>query len=115
MAERDLLATFEEEFHKINRLADRAIAQVDDAGLHLQINPRQNSIAAIMQHVAGNAVSRWTDFLTTDGEKPERESGIGICGSVSGGAGNCWRFGSAGGPVCLMPCRRLRMPTFRAS
>jgi hypothetical protein len=54
-------------------LADRAIAQLDDASLHIQINPLQNTVAVIMQHMAGNALSRWADFLTTDGEKPDRD------------------------------------------
>ena len=72
MPRRSLLSAFEEEFHKTKGLADRAVTQVDDAALHVQINPRQNSIAAIVQHMAGNALSRWTDFMTTDGEKPNR-------------------------------------------
>lgn len=72
MSERVLLAVFEEEFGKTKLLADRAIAQVDDHSLHIQVNPLQNSIASIVQHLAGNALSRWTDFLTTDGEKPDR-------------------------------------------
>jgi hypothetical protein len=72
MPQRDYLSAFEEEFQKTKSLADRSIAQLDDAALHLQINPRQNSIAAIVQHMAGNALSRWTDFMTTDGEKPDR-------------------------------------------
>jgi hypothetical protein len=73
MPQRSLFCAFEEEFHKTKGLADRAIAQVDDAALHLQINSRQNSIAVIIQHVAGNALSRWTNFLTSDGEKPDRD------------------------------------------
>jgi len=59
-------------FRANKRLADRAIEQVDDAKLHLALDENTNSIAVIMKHVAGNLISRWTDFLTTDGEKPER-------------------------------------------
>ncbi len=54
------------------RLAERAVEQVDDVGLRKPIDENTNSIAVIMKHVAGNLLSRWTDFLTTDGEKPWR-------------------------------------------
>lgn len=52
--------------------ADKAIAQVPDDKLHVALDANTNSIAVIMKHVAGNLHSRWTDFLTTDGEKPWR-------------------------------------------
>jgi len=52
--------------------ADKAIVQVSDENLHLALDPNTNSIAVIMKHVAGNLRSRWTEFLTTDGEKPWR-------------------------------------------
>lgn len=52
--------------------ADKAVAQVSDEKLHLALDANTNSIAVIMKHVAGNLLSRWTDFLTTDGEKPWR-------------------------------------------
>ena len=55
-------------------LGEKAIAQVrDDSALHTQIDPDSNSIAVIVKHVAGNLRSRFTDFLTTDGEKPTRD------------------------------------------
>ena len=72
MSDRHLLQAFESEFRKTKRQAEAAMAQVDDAGLHTRLNPRQNSIAVIVQHMAGNLLSRFTDFLTTDGEKPWR-------------------------------------------
>jgi hypothetical protein len=54
-------------------LGERAIAQVrSDADLHRQIDPGSNSIAVIVKHIAGNLRSRFRDFLTTDGEKPDR-------------------------------------------
>ena len=59
-------------FEANKRLADRAIEQVPDDKLHVPLDSNTNSIAVIMKHVAGNLVSRWTDFLTTDGEKPWR-------------------------------------------
>lgn len=59
-------------FEANKRLADRAVEQVPDDKLHLALDANTNSIAVIMKHVAGNLTSRWTDFLTTDGEKPGR-------------------------------------------
>jgi hypothetical protein len=59
-------------FEANKRLADRAIAQLPDDRLHLALDENTNSIAIIMKHIAGNLLSRWTDFLTTDGEKPWR-------------------------------------------
>ena len=52
--------------------ADKAVAQLPDDQLHVALDPNTNCIAVIMKHVAGNLLSRWTDFLTTDGEKPWR-------------------------------------------
>jgi uncharacterized damage-inducible protein DinB len=60
-------------FEANKKLADRAIAQLSDEQLHTPLDPNTNSIAVIMKHVAGNLLSRWTDFLTTDGEKPNRD------------------------------------------
>jgi hypothetical protein len=48
------------------------MAQLSDEQLQLAIDPESNSIAIIVKHLAGNMRSRWTDFLTTDGEKPDR-------------------------------------------
>jgi hypothetical protein len=53
-------------------LGDKAIAQLTEADFHYQPNEESNSIAIIIQHMAGNMLSRWTDFLTTDGEKDWR-------------------------------------------
>ena len=66
---RDVVRTFK----NYKALADKAIAQVaNDSDLHAQIDPDSNSLAVIMKHVAGNLRSRFRDFLTTDGEKPDR-------------------------------------------
>src|SRR6267154_6685011 len=59
-------------FEANKRLADRAVEQVPDDKLHDALDANTNSIAVIMKHVAGNLTSRWTDFLTTDGEKSWR-------------------------------------------
>ena len=53
--------------------AEKALAQVKDPELTWQPTPGSNSLAMIVQHVGGNLVSRWTDFLSTDGEKPDRD------------------------------------------
>ena len=57
---------------KSKRLADGALAQVDDSQFFALPDPGSNSLALIVKHVAGNQRSRWTDFLTADGEKPDR-------------------------------------------
>jgi len=58
---------------KLKTQADAALAQTTDEHLFATLDPESNSIAIIMKHVAGNMRSRWTDFLTSDGEKPDRE------------------------------------------
>jgi hypothetical protein len=60
------------QFEKMKQLAEGAIAQVTDDQLQISIDPESNSLAVIMKHMAGNLRSRFTDFLTTDGEKPDR-------------------------------------------
>ena len=54
------------------RMAENAMAQVEDADLFTLIDSESNSIAILVKHIAGNARSRFTDFLTSDGEKPDR-------------------------------------------
>lgn len=61
------------EFRKYKKYADRAVAQVSDDEFFRQIDRESNSIALIMKHISGNQHSRWKDFLTTDGEKPDRD------------------------------------------
>ena len=61
------------EYRKQKQLAERAIAQVgNDADLFVTLGADENSIATIVKHLAGNLRSRWTDFLGSDGEKPDR-------------------------------------------
>lgn len=60
------------QFRKMKELAEKALAQVSDEAFFAQLDPESNSIALIVKHVAGNARSRWTDFLAADGEKPDR-------------------------------------------
>jgi hypothetical protein len=60
-------------FGRYRRLGDAALAQVSDADLLVQIDGEANSLAMIVHHIAGNLRSRFTDFLTSDGEKPDRD------------------------------------------
>jgi len=59
-------------FRNYKKLAERALEQVSDDDFFRQIDPESNSVAIIVKHIAGNLHSRWRDFLTTDGEKPDR-------------------------------------------
>jgi len=59
-------------FRYYKRLAERAMEQVSDADLFTELDAQTNSIAIVIKHMAGNMRSRWTDFLGTDGEKPDR-------------------------------------------
>ena len=59
-------------FRQYKRLGDRAMGQCPDEALFVTLDEESNSIAIIVKHLAGNMRSRWMDFLTTDGEKPDR-------------------------------------------
>jgi uncharacterized protein DUF1572 len=61
------------QLRKLKTQAEKAMDQIDDEQFVALIDPEANSIALIVKHVAGNMRSRWTDFLTTDGEKPDRD------------------------------------------
>jgi hypothetical protein len=73
MSESPILSVAIEELQKIKKLADKSIAQLSDDQLHVAIDPDANSVAVLMRHMAGNMRSRWIDFLTSDGEKPDRQ------------------------------------------
>src|SRR6267143_3391134 len=59
-------------FRYYKKLGERAMAQCPDEALFESLDAESNSIAIVVKHMAGNMRSRWTDFLTTDGEKPDR-------------------------------------------
>lgn len=61
------------QFEKLKALADKAVARVSDEEFFREIDPASNSLAVILQHVGGNLRSRWRGFLTSDGEKPDRD------------------------------------------
>ena len=69
----DWLADALRELGKYKSLAERAVAQVPDERWFTRLDPESNSLALVMKHMAGNMRSRWTDFLTSDGEKPDRD------------------------------------------
>src|ERR671936_217075 len=72
MIERHFLDDVLLQLRKLKDQADKAIAQIGDEQLFAVLDPEANSIALLMKHMAGNMRSRWTDFLTSDGEKPDR-------------------------------------------
>jgi hypothetical protein len=72
MPDSPILSAVLDEFQKIKKLADKSIAQLTDEQLHATIDPDANSVAILMRHMAGNMRSRWINFLTSDGEKPDR-------------------------------------------
>ena len=67
-----MISDFVDEYHRYRVLGEKAMAQVSDDALNLRITDDGNSIAMIVRHVGGNLASRFTDFLTDDGEKPWR-------------------------------------------
>jgi hypothetical protein len=68
------LAAAEKRFRYLKELGEKAFAQVsDEAHFHAVLDRESNSLAVLIQHLRGNMLSRWTDFLTTDGEKPSRK------------------------------------------
>ena len=61
------------QFTMYKQLAEKAMAQLPEEELNWHANDDSNSVAAIIKHLQGNMLSRWTDFMTTDGEKPSRQ------------------------------------------
>jgi hypothetical protein len=69
----DLLADLRHEFRRHKEMAERAMSELDDHDFFHRPGELVNPVALIVKHLAGNMASRWTDFLTTDGEKPTRD------------------------------------------
>ena len=59
-------------FRYYKSLGDKALAQISDEEIHFQFDPHSNNITTVVKHMAGNMLSRWTDFLNSDGEKEWR-------------------------------------------
>jgi len=68
-----LIADFRAEYARYRELAEKAIAQMPDPELNRVLAPEGNSVAMLVRHMSGNFVSRFTNFLTEDGEKPNRD------------------------------------------
>src|ERR1051326_3652664 len=66
------LANVIAEFHLLKKQGERAMEQLSDEDFFVTLDPESNSVAVLVKHLAGNMRSRWTDFLTSDGEKPNR-------------------------------------------
>lgn len=69
---REFIGNARKRFTEYRELAEKGMAQIDDRAFFQTPSEESNSIALIVKHMAGNLKSRWTDFLTTDGEKPDR-------------------------------------------
>jgi hypothetical protein len=70
---------------KLKSQADKALSQIDGEQMFAVLDPEANSIAVVMKHMAGNMRSRWTDFLTSDGEKADRDrDGEFVIGAAEG-------------------------------
>ena len=91
------------QFRKLKKLAEDAVTQVTDDELVVALDGESNSLAVIMKHMAGNLRSRFTDFLTTDGEKPDRnrDGEFEIAGTPD--ARPSWPTGRAAGRASLPP------------
>ena len=72
MITKTYLDSIKKQFLYYKTLGEKAIAQVEPEQLFSTVNENTNSIAVIIKHLSGNMLSRWTDFLTTDGEKEWR-------------------------------------------
>ena len=68
-----MIRDFINEYARYRSIGEKAIAQLSDDALNKVLGPENNSIAIIVKHIGGNLVSRFTDFLTSDGEKPWRD------------------------------------------
>lgn len=68
----EYLKVVKERFRSVKELGDMTIQQLSEDDIHWSLNNSSNSIAIIVKHLSGNMISRWTDFLTTDGEKTTR-------------------------------------------
>lgn len=69
----ELIAALIRGYRADKQLAERALAQLEEADWHVALDSESNPVSVLVRHIAGNLRSRWTDFLTTDGEKPTRD------------------------------------------
>lgn len=69
----EYLKVIQKRFRNVKELGDKSLQQLSENDMHWSLNETSNSIAIIVKHISGNMISRWTDFLTSDGEKPDRK------------------------------------------
>ena len=87
-------------FRKQKELAEKALRQVADDSFFRKPGEHSNSIAAVVKHVGGNLASRWTDFLTSDGDKPWRDGAPSSSSARKTPGPTSSPAGSEGGPPC---------------
>lgn len=68
----EYLKIIQERFKSVKSLGDKTIHQLSNDNIHWALNDSSNNVAVIVKHVSGNMILRWSDFLTSDGEKPDR-------------------------------------------
>lgn len=68
----EYLKVVQERFNNVKDLGDKTMRQLSDEEIHWSLNEASNSVTIIVKHVSGNMMSRWSDFLTSDGEKSDR-------------------------------------------
>jgi hypothetical protein len=68
----EYLRIVQERFKSVKDLGDKTLRQLSDDNIHWALNECSNNVVVIVKHLSGNMTSRWSDFLTTDGEKPNR-------------------------------------------
>ncbi|HUP88135.1 MAG TPA: DUF1572 family protein [Longimicrobiales bacterium] len=91
-----MLSDLAREYKNQRDLAERALAQLSDEEIFRPLGDEDNTIAILMKHVGGNLRSRWTDFLTSNGEKPDRNrDGEFEAGDTSDVVYNIWNTGFA--------------------
>jgi hypothetical protein len=98
------LADVRAQFASLQKTADAALAQVSDDEFFWTGDPESNSLALIVKHLSGNLRSRWTDFLTSDGEKPDRQRDrefVREPGDTRAGLMDAWQRGWAGAHATL--------------
>ena len=90
------------------KLADKALDQLNENEFFITLDEEANSVAVIMKHMAGNMFSRWTDFLTTDGEKPDRNRDTEFVIEPKTGKEDVLAYWEKGGSVSLTALEPLQ-------
>jgi|SRR5215213_6571438 len=91
------------------KLAEKAIAQLKDEEFFVTLDEEANSIAVVMKHMAGNMFSRWTDFLTSDGEKADRNRDMEFVIEAQTTKAEVLAYWERAGSASLMPSSRCAL------